>query len=187
MSNFTTSTSFPSAPVVGQMVMHNGTAYYNKPVLEYMLVSEQYPSATVPPTGAGINNARIQRVLNTLDFNNITGASLNTGTNQITLPAGTYEIDGEVSSGLDTNFGQRVVFFNVSTATVAIKSLGAMLDAGHAANQAARLHGVITIASPTLFGVFQYLRSGASNSLGYAVGESGVAELYSRIHIFKRY
>jgi hypothetical protein len=173
--------------------MHNGTTYYNKPVLEYMLVSDQKSSGTVPADGTGTNNARLRRTITTVDFNNITGASvsgLNTtapSTAQITLPAGTYEIDGTVSSGLDVNFGQRVILYNVTDAVDAIKSLGTMLDSGAVQMHGARLRGVITITSPKVFAVDHYIRVGASNSLGYAVGESGVSETYLRLHIFKRY
>ena len=78
----------------------------------HLIVSDTRPASTAGDSyGAGDTT----RVLNTVDINEIPGASLNT--NQITLPAGTYSVNIEMKvtpSGVDQAFV--VDLHNVSTA-----------------------------------------------------------------------
>lgn len=76
----------------GQVLTTDGidTKWGNIPLLH---VREEQPQGTISSTSA-TSGSWVQRTINVVKANDISGASLNS--NNITLPAGTYEIDADV-------------------------------------------------------------------------------------------
>jgi len=156
----------------------------------YMLVSHEEASGVNGDTTTG-TTTRESRTLNTEKFNSISGASLSA--NQVTLPAGTYKVDG-VSSMWSTfasgsEQGARIYFYNVTDAAEAVVGVPSMAlnDAGERSGTTLVMAGIITIASPKVFDLQSYRPSANGSGLlfMYPVSEVGVNEVYSTITIEK--
>lgn len=140
-------------------------------------VRDERPAGTVGGTATA--GSWVQRVLNTVKSNTITGASLSA--NQITLPAGTYEYDGS-APGVQCD-GHRIRLWNVTDVSV--------IDTGTNANSYntavcthSHVSGVFTIASQKTIEIQHRL---VTVNGAYALGSaSGVApELYAEITLRK--
>lgn len=119
------------------------------------------------------------RTLNTVVLNTISGSSL--GSNQITLPAGTYKIE-VTAPAFDSN-RSRLYLYNVTDAT--IQTLGVNIFNGTANNIAdlASLIGSFTIAGTKVFEVRQYFQTAFTTfGLGAAVSDGNV-EIYTSVFI----
>lgn len=104
------------------------------------------------------------RPFNTVSQNTIRGASL--ASNRITLPAGTYHVDGW---GACLANAVRTYLFNVSDGVNAV--LGASIANNNSPDtEQARVVGVFTIAAPKVFEMRHFLAAVASAS--YALGRS---------------
>ena len=116
------------------------------------------------------------RVLNTVVYNGITGASLSA--NQITLPAGTYYVNAMASG--HTNRQTRIQLYNVTDAGIELLGVNqyALTD-----GNAPLLRGQITIAAEKDFELRHYIQQVlASTGLGVA-GLIGRTEVYSDVLI----
>ena len=122
------------------------------------------------------------RTLNTTVFNAISGASL--GSNQITLPAGTYSIVAQAPGYATAN--TKAYFYNVTDSSDAIFGTNAFgLSTGGYCNSF--VNGIITIASAKVFELRQYtqINDGSTSSLGKPTNFSATLEYYSTVNIIK--
>lgn len=136
-------------------------------------------------TNGGIASAGIlnqTRVLNTVLANTIIGASLNTSTNIITLPAGKYRIETKVPSYNTTN--NKAFLYNVTDTAYTLNGLNAY---GSSAQEYAFIYGEFTISSSKDFTIRHYINTvqGLSTDFGVATNISGVLEVYSDVIIWK--
>lgn len=142
-----------------------------------MIVMDQKANGTQGGDSASGANTR---VLNTVQTNNITGASL--GSNQVTLPAGDYEIEATAPA---FNCSQtKAYLYNVTdaaTTLVGTSEYGA--DSGQVVSS--RVVGKFTITASKVFELRHYiLNAVVSNGLGVA-SASGQVEIYSILQIRK--
>ena len=123
------------------------------------------------------------RDLNTVDINTITGASLSS--NQITLPAGTYEIEW-VSDvrGVDAHYSR---LFNITDSTTTVQGINGWAHTGGSAGGGQSPgHGRFTIASSKVFQIqHRCVTTQTTDGFGSAVGVAGVSEKYTNVWITK--
>ena len=133
--------------------------------------------------GTFTNGAWRTRDLNTVKTNTITGASLSS--NQITLPAGTYFIQGyPVSFRVEGNISR---IYNITDSSQV--SLGVNNHSGGAAPAGAQgtstVSCIVTITGTKVFELQHYAQTTVS-SVGFGIrNETGVGEVYSEILIWK--
>ncbi len=141
-------------------------------------------------TNGGSSIAGIQvRTLNTKVFNNISGASLNTSTSQITLPAGTYVISGSCPAWyLGANGGHQARLYNVTDATYLLYGQTAIAAGGSSTsyiNQSVSvIHGAFTLVGTKVLELRHWTETAnAEDGLGLAGGNT--IEVYSELMIQK--
>lgn len=124
------------------------------------------------------------RALNTtVGTNGIAGSAM--GTNQFTLPAGTYDVD--LTAPVYACNLNRVRLYNVTDAAYTLSGQNSFaLDTGQGATSAT-LRGRFTITAAKTFEVRHYIQTngGATSTLGRAVSQAGVVEVYTDIMIEK--
>ena len=126
---------------------------------------------------AGVNT----RVLNTIKTNEITGASLSS--NQITLPAGTYYIDGSAPT-FRTGYGH-VYLYNVTDSANEIYGYN---DYANPTDGASRSHviGRFTIASQKVFELRHYTQTvNATAGLGLHQKFNSLPSTYAEVLIWR--
>lgn len=139
-------------------------------------------------TGGGDSaTSTVTRVLNTVKTNGITGASL--GSNQITLPAGTYRIHATApaySTGSGGDAGHRVTLYNVTDTAVTLYGTSEWIDVTTSIGTQTRSHlnGVFTIAGTKAFELRHFINWTETGGLGLAVSD-GTAEVYGEVQIWK--
>lgn len=120
------------------------------------------------------------RVLNTSVTNTITGSSL--GSNQLTLPAGTYYIEAYTVTASSDNNGRERAFVSVDGAKTLFGLNG---TTGAYGNSSHFVSGEITLASSGVITVVSYHSQAlATNGLGYA-SSSGSVEVYTDLKVWK--
>jgi len=136
---------------------------------------------------SGVNSQSIvvgwnTKQLNTVKINNI-GAILSS--NQVTLQAGTYYVEGD-SRALFVGLN-RFALYNVTASTYDIvginnyaRNVGDIYDA--MASTAAVFSGIITISSPTVFEARHYIQTAYSFTFAMVDGQP---ELYTTLKIWK--
>ena len=133
-------------------------------------------------TGGGTNIAGVNiRDLNTIKTNEITGASVSS--NQITLPAGTYYIDGSAPT-YRTGYSH-VYLYNV---TDSANELYGYNDFANATDGAGRSHvvGRFTISSQKVFELRHYTQSSvASVGLGLHQKFNSLPSTYAEVQIWR--
>lgn len=134
-------------------------------------------------TSAGDSIAGTQtRTLNTAEYNTIAGASMSG--NQITLPAGTYEVSGRVP-GYAVN-GHKAFFYNVSDGAPAIVGSSASSPNPSGTQTDSVFDGRITITATKVFSIRHYTETAALGSaLGRAANGSGQHEVFAEITLTK--
>lgn len=136
--------------------------------------------ATSTVGGTFTNNAWRTRDLNTTQYNNITGCSL--GSNQITLPAGTYRVYA-ICPAYNVN-GHKAILYNITDSSIAITGT-AEYTVGYAGN-ASKVSGVITITETKVFELqHRCIATLADYGFGAATGIATVVEVYASIEIEK--
>jgi hypothetical protein len=127
-------------------------------------------------SSAGVNT----RALNYSQANTISGASV--ASNQVTLPAGTYDVVGRAPA-----FGSnhtKAYLYNVTDSALALPGDSAY-NAGSSVVVWSHVSGRITIASSKVFELRQYFETGvATNGLGTG-SASGQVEVYSTLQFTK--
>jgi hypothetical protein len=145
----------------------------------YLLVQDQKASGT---NGGSSLAATQQRTLNTVVSNTISGASL--ATNQITLPAGTYRVNG-YSLNASGVFAQTWLRNVTDASIVALGGSCAGYNVNIYPSMPSSFTGRFTIAATKVFDVQHFSSAAiASIGLGRAV-TSGNVEIFSSIEIYK--
>ena len=133
-------------------------------------------------THGGTNTAATDnvRVLNTVVTNEITSASL--GSNQITLPTGTYYIDA-VAPAYDIG-DHRVFLYNTSDSSVDLLGLSVYADVNNQVFNYSFLLGRFTIAAEKVFELRHYT-GGGLETYGFGVSAGSRTNVYSDVKIWK--
>ena len=120
-----------------------------------MIVQDQKPYNVAGGSSiAGIN----PRTLNTVVFNNIIGASL--GSNNITLPAGEYEIEVSAPQYGTSAMASRVLVKNIGTSAYIVVGRRESSNSGSRCT----LKGIITLTAPTVLGIYHEIQYAYSTS-----------------------
>lgn len=156
-----------------KVLMTDGTnASWQYPVLPMLHVREEQASGA--SGGNSTATTTHTRVLNTVKTNTISGASL--ASNQITLPAGTYDVLA-IPGQSGTLYGQSSLY-NVTDGSVILagRSFGQNVDS--------TLIGRFTLAATKAITLRTYAGNTVTNGLGSPVS-SGLGEVYSEVMIKK--
>ncbi|MDB4312206.1 hypothetical protein N9937_02125 [bacterium] len=147
--------------------------------VDYAVMSLQETSGSAG--GGSIATTWTKRSINTVELNDITGASLATG--QITLPAGTYRFDSYSAAG--GNAGRMTTrLYNVTDAVAVAQAIGSGADTAGQDSCVNPLSGVFTIAAEKVFEYQYFAQTAGGSGLGY--GQStGAAEVFVRITLAK--
>ncbi|MDE2099897.1 MAG: hypothetical protein KGL39_21770 [Patescibacteria group bacterium] len=141
----------------------------------YIWVQNQQPSGT---SGETINSGTwTRRVLNTVNVNTIVGASL--ASNQITLPAGTYNISCVTSAESGTL--QKLRLWNATTSSLLIVGVSGNFPTGQGFTLA--VQGQFVLAGITAVEIDQYSVGGGSG--GQATGAPSTIEVFADVFITK--
>lgn len=108
-------TTVPSYPLHIQGDIYTSGTLYQSTLNQAMF---SHVSSSTVGGGSTTANLYVTRSLNTVDYNDIVGASLNTGTGQVTLPAGKYHIRIR-GSAYNCGFNRLRLFNLTTTAPVA--------------------------------------------------------------------
>jgi hypothetical protein len=119
------------------------------------------------------------RDLNTTQQNNITGCSL--ASNQITLPAGTYLIEGQAPAFKPDNHQTRI--YNITGSASLFLGSSAYSDPSVFLQTTSQFTGVITLASSTVIELQH--RNGNTNSVGFGQPNAWGDNIYASISITK--
>lgn len=143
---------------------------------------EQYSSGTNAPAGSTGTNVR---ALNATHFNNISGCSLNTSNNEVTVSAGTYCVRAKACS--NGYAGGKVKLVDVSNGNTLVSGSSAQgVSTGQAAQstEASTLERVLTLSAQTTFTVnYDVSSTGVGTcNLGTAVSDSEY-EVYAELVI----
>jgi len=132
--------------------------------------------------GTFTNGAWRTRDLNTIKTNTITGASL--ASNQITLPAGTYFIQGyPVSFRAEGNISRIYNITDSSQVSLGINNHSGSSTTG--SQGTSTVSCIVTITGTKVFELQHYSQSTVA-SVGFGIrNETGVGEVYSEILIWK--
>lgn len=144
--------------------------------LGVMIVYDQKAQNTAG--GTFTSGAWQTRTLNTVQSNSITGASL--ASNQITLPAGTYLIEGSAPAAT-VNLHQ-AGFYNVTDGTFSI--IGTTERAGTSDVTRSFFSGVITIAGTKVFDIRHRCQI-TCGTYGFGYAGNFAVEIYTMVKITK--
>jgi hypothetical protein len=150
-------------------------------VNDYMHVRDERAVGTAG--GGSTTGTHHTRVFNTVVANTITGAGL--ATNQITLPAGTYRING-YACALDSNIN-KVYLYNITDSAIEFSGASNHTSTLDATTTPAILAGTVIIAATEVFEVRHYFQTGkATNGQGFPsnIAAAG-SEVYASLEIFK--
>jgi len=152
--------SFGSAGVFGSALLH--------------LVDEKANNTSPQTFSTGQNT----RELTTVKTNEITGASL--GSNQITLPSGTYYAEAEANGYV--NARHKISLYNTTDSSYTLVGLSSNSHASYYTTSPSMLKGRFTISAQKVFELRHYIQSGSAS--GIATNAS-LVEIYANIRIWK--
>ena len=164
--------------VVGTL-QNNGAAVQGK--FESQLLHVRDEKSAGSDGGGTTGGSVMTRDLNTVVTNEITGASL--GSNQITLPSGTYYIEA-YAPGYACN-KHRLFLYNTTDSSYTIMGSTGYARTTNAHQTESKLMGRFTIAAQKVFDLRQYFGSTQSGS-GMGVSEDqSRTEYYANAQIWK--
>jgi hypothetical protein len=120
------------------------------------------------------------RDINTSKYNNISGASI--GSNQITLPAGTYRIDASCPGISINQFASRL--YNITDSSVTILGSTEYTDQANSVHERSVIQGIFTIAGTKVFEIQNQCGSTKSTT-GFGQATNYQAEIYTIVNITK--
>lgn len=139
---------------------------------------------TTNTNGGSASTGWQTRVLNRKDDDPVSFVSLNTGTGQITLPAGRYSVEIR-GSGYQVGAHQTRLR-NVTDSTTVVVGSSARAPVGVDIVTESVGFGYFTISSTKVFELQHYCNSSRSgDGLGKAAASSGVEERYASVKIWK--
>ena len=146
---------------------------------EFLIVNDTKAANT--DAGASVAAGFQTRVLNTTQVNTIAGASL--GSNQITLPAGNYDVFA-LAPGFSVE-QHKAYLYNVTDAANSLIGSSEYANVTTGAQSSSVVMGRITIAAQKVFELRHYTTNlKATNGLG-AKTNAAVSEIYSIVKIVK--
>lgn len=131
--------------------------------------------------GAFVSATWNARALNTVQLNTISGASLNSGTGEITLPAGTYVASGRAPVGNAS--GHKARLYNVTGAAVLIVGSSSTTLASGMADSC--INGSFVLASTSAVRIEHYIVTAANGNDGGRPSATGASEVYAEIKLEK--
>jgi hypothetical protein len=149
----------------------------NMPVFHVREEQSGSTSASGAPS-VGIWNTR---VLNTVRANEISGASLSS--NQVTLPAGTYEYEG--SASLANGSYHKAQLFNVTDAVVIVNGTTGSANATTPFTSYSLLRGKFTLSSTKTISLRHYVSTSSGLSYGTGTSDTTSPEVYSELKFKK--
>jgi hypothetical protein len=145
---------------------------------QILYVRDEKSTGTQGGASSAGNNTR---VLNTQVTNTISGASL--ASNQITLPAGTYQV--HFSAPCLGGQNNRAKLYNVTDSSNALIGESAFSNAANVNSASSTGKGIITISGTKVFELRHYiLTATATFGLGGAAGD-GLTEIYASVFVQK--
>lgn len=174
------------AGAAGQYIKSNGPSAdlsYQTLFGQIVHVREEQNSGVGSATGNGFNTW-VTRVLNAVKANDIMGASLSS--NQVTLPAGTYDVDATMTYGLHSGGGPSTLKFRLfdTTSNVVLAASGSLyfniVGPASAIQAPAPMKGRFTLAAPATIALQHYSSVG---DIASAMGQG--VEVYSDL-VLKR-
>ena len=138
--------------------------------------------ATGVAGGASSNTSWIQRDLNTKVYDGITGVPDITN-DEITLPIGTYEIEGSAPAYKSDRHTIRLV--DASGPTTLLIGTAEQSNEGDDTSTRSFISGVVTLAAETVLYIEHYTVWGDAAGLGVAVNVHGAGEVYTRVKFTK--
>lgn len=167
-------------PTNGNVITGNGITWVSQPpVTPTLIVRDEKTSGT--SGGASPSGAWAVRALNTVAMNTITGASL--VSNQITLPAGTYEVDA--SCPAYAAYGHKTRLRTTGGVTLVDGTSERTEPGAFTITGRSIVRGGFTLAASTVVQLEHYFNSTNGMGLGYNASISGVPEIYS-VAVFKK-
>jgi len=154
----------------------NNTAWF--PLVNQQFFVAEYRLTSGTNGGSSVAGAWQDRLLNTVLQNNIAGASL--AANQVTLPIGKYEIQGQ---GAVYNVGNNVLALTNSANTLQFWGPG-MYTNSPAINIGAIsiVNGYLVVTTPTAYKLRSWTQTAIVNvGLGSPISIAGVQEVYVRL------
>lgn len=155
------------------------TAASNGAVAVTVAEFQEQQTAGTGPTGGILSAAWTQRPLTTTLVNNISGASLSS--NQVTLPAGTYQVRAFSPAGCNSATWAKIRLRNVTDSTTTIVGGGLSCSAS-AVNFFAPLSGTFIIGGSKTFEVDIWTNGSGSSGSATNTGE---IEVYTDLQITK--
>ncbi len=147
---------------------------------EAIHVQDRKPSST--NGGAAAAGWNLQRALNTLISNNIAGASL--VSDQITLPAGTYDISGSAPATIVDRHQMRL--YDVTNTATLVVGTAEFCDNADLIQTRTLISGRFVLAGVTTVRVDHYTELAEGTGIGLGVAAStGELEVYTNIKITK--
>lgn len=128
--------------------------------------------------GAAVSGVQ-DRALNSADFNEIAGSSLNS--NAVTIPAGTYEFEARAPAFAGA--GTRLQLLNATDGVVIAHGGSHNFGSSYGGDGELTVSGKFSISSPKAIKLQHYVQSasGSDSALGYAANQSGVMERYAEL------
>ena len=145
--------------------------------LEIMIVQHQEAVGTNGGASlAGVNT----RDLNTVQYNNLVGASL--ATKQVTLNAGTYHMKGR-TSGYASNLHKSYIY-DITNSALVIAGSSEHAWSSDATQTFSYVNGVLTTTGTTVFELRQYVQTAHSSGFGNASNYAAAGvEVYAELQI----
>ena len=144
----------------------------------YIHVQEQQTSGT---NGGSSSGGSQQRILNTQVVNSIVGASLSS--NQITLPAGTYEVYTSAPA-FDANT-HKIVLYDTTAAANVLVGTSAFTSPSDGVSTLSVINGTFILGVSSVLELRHYIQTAAA-TFGLGVGTaSGDVEVYADVFIVK--
>ncbi len=153
----------------------SGTVYDAK------LFHLQHIEASSVAAGSNSGNSNNQRTLNSTVVNQISGASVSS--NDVTLPAGTYIIDGYANAfRLNRHF---LRWYNSTDASYIINGQSMFADANNEVQNLATISGRFTISAQKTFALMHYTQSSHSQSNALGIESNVTTNHYVNLRIWK--
>lgn len=174
-------------PVRGSQAPNNANDFTNMAWGLKGLRTDNYAKFTDQKTSGthgGASSAGIQdRTINTVNVNNITGASLSS--NNITLPVGTYYIKASAPA-YACNGHSIYIYNNTSSSTISsLTGSSEYVASGEGISTRSKIEGLVTLSASSSIKLQHYIETGSATfGLGRRSGSAN-PEVYSVIEIWK--
>jgi hypothetical protein len=175
-----------SGAATGDVLQWNGTAWVPTAAssLKFVVLKDVKASGTNGQTLT--RDAWNTRHINTEETD--TGNICTLNNNQFTLPAGTYQILADITSGTNNSTRQSIFKLrDVTSSSDVFYGINYALNVAASNSAMVSLNGIFTITASTTFEILEYVKSSNTNTIasGYAANVSGVSECYLIATIIK--